>query len=87
MKVGSVCRLAATRLLSSSLAIKKFFGPLDPADPASSTSSRTRTVAPFCVSYGRAVFCMHYPVPQLLPQADDDRSSDPISSALPRSPD
>jgi hypothetical protein len=42
-------------------AIKKFFGPLEPAGAPGAT--RERASVPPCVWYGRAVFCLYLPEP------------------------
>ena len=39
--------------------VRRFAAPVHAADAAA--AARTRVPVPFCVSYGRAVFCFHRP--------------------------
>ena len=84
MNAGLVCRSTAARLRRAGVAIKEFFGPLDPAHDAEPSGSRKHAVPPFCVWHGRAVFCMYYPEPQPLPEADEGRPSRRTSLTSPR---
>ena len=73
VRVGRVRRSTLARLRRIGIAIKRFFGTFEPTDAFEPGGSRKAVAAPRCVWYGRAVFCMHYPEVQLLPEVDHDR--------------
>ena len=80
MTVVPVLRSAATWLRHAGPAIKRFFGPFEPEQPGKPVGPNDRVHAPFCVSYGRVVFCLHYP--KMRPQSrqdSDGRRSEPPS--------
>ena len=61
MKVVSVRRSAAACFRRAGAAVRKFFGPFEPARTVRPARPNERVVAPFHVSYGRVVFCLYYP--------------------------
>ena len=63
MTLVSIWPIAAARLRRASRAIQRFFGPIEP------NGAQRRVHVPFCVSYGRAVFCLHAHEPRS-PNAD-----------------
>ena len=73
MRFGLIGRLAAARLHRAGAIVKKSFASCEPAGPGKPGGSTGHGPAPLGVWYGRTVFCMHYPLPHPLPDADDDR--------------
>jgi hypothetical protein len=63
MRVESAWRTATAWLHRAGRAVRRFFGPFEPADGPEAAGLRKRRPAPFCVSYGRVVFRLHYPEP------------------------
>ena len=80
MRVESAWRTATARLHHAQRAVRRLFGPLQPADAPEAAGPRKRRPAPFCVSYGRVVFRLHYPEP--LP--DDERAAEDARVDPPR---
>jgi hypothetical protein len=70
MTVGSFCILAVARLRRAGVVIKKFFRPLESTDSPEPAESRKLVATVSCVWYGRAVFCMHYPLSYPLVEID-----------------
>jgi hypothetical protein len=62
MRPALIWQSFAKRMYCATGAVRRFFGPLQPDD----MSAPKGLHAPFCVSYGRAVFCFH--IPQQRPQ-------------------
>jgi hypothetical protein len=76
MEVASIWPLAAARLHLARMAVAKFCGPLDTDPQARPTAPSEHLQMPFCVSYGRAVFCFHLPKPRDWPEQQvADRSA------------
>jgi hypothetical protein len=57
MRPGLIRQSLAKCTVGAMAAARRFFGPLQPDD----VSGPKAPHAPFCVSYGRAVFCFHIP--------------------------
>ena len=69
MKLESTWRAAASGLQRMQRAVRLFVEPVPAADATDAASKRVP--APFCVSYGRVVFCLYHPQPR--PARDGER--------------
>ena len=61
MRPGSIWQSVARRTQRAGIAIRRFFASLPADDERRPKVPR----AAFCVSYGRAAFCLHFPDPRL----------------------
>ena len=59
--VVSIRHSASTWLSRAGMAIKKFFGPFEPATAPGASSKHACALT--CVWYGRAMFCLYLPEP------------------------
>ncbi len=60
MRPGLIWQSVVLRVRRAGIAIRRFFGPSRVHDESRPKMPR----APFCVWYGRAAFCLHFPDPR-----------------------